>query len=195
MFRSPVVRNCNSPYYTNIYKKKCNECCVHCCGLQMFHVSASFLLLSLFGRTVWSQSSSLSSSTHVRLGLPLPRLPSSIVFLLLLCRVFMLMLLFRMVAAIFQKAIFTWVIMCATSVLHCPVCAIVVPIFYCLTSVEAVVLLHSPHIVSRVFSLRSLFLSSYHSLPYHIVRRLHLAYQSVDAVANSLPVWFCHLHI
>ena len=33
------------------------ECCVHCCGLQMFHVSASFLPLSLFGRIVWSQSS------------------------------------------------------------------------------------------------------------------------------------------
>ena len=33
------------------------QCCVHCCGLQMFHVSASFLLLSLFGRIVSSQSS------------------------------------------------------------------------------------------------------------------------------------------
>ena len=32
------------------------ECCVHCCGLQIFHVSAWFLLLSLFVRIVWSQS-------------------------------------------------------------------------------------------------------------------------------------------
>ena len=33
------------------------ECCVHYCGLQIFHVSASFQLLSLFVRIVWSQSS------------------------------------------------------------------------------------------------------------------------------------------
>ena len=35
------------------------ECCVHCCGSQMFHVdplSAWFMLLSLFVRIVWSQS-------------------------------------------------------------------------------------------------------------------------------------------
>ena len=32
------------------------EYCVHCCGLQMFHVSASFMLLCLFVRIVWSQS-------------------------------------------------------------------------------------------------------------------------------------------
>ena len=43
----------------------------------------------------------------------------------------MLMLLFRMVA-FFQKAIFAWFIRCATSVLHCPVCYIVVPRYlYC----------------------------------------------------------------
>ena len=33
------------------------ECCVHYCGLQIVHVSASFQLLSLFVRIVWSQSS------------------------------------------------------------------------------------------------------------------------------------------
>ena len=33
------------------------ECCVDCCVLQIFHVSASFQLLSLFVRIVWSQSS------------------------------------------------------------------------------------------------------------------------------------------
>ena len=45
------------------------HCRVHCCGLQMSHVSLSFQLLPLSGRT---------TSSHVRLGLPLPHLPSSL---------------------------------------------------------------------------------------------------------------------
>ena len=54
------------------------QCCLHCGGLQMSHVSLSFPLSALL---IWSYLfepvQSLRLSTHVRLGLPLPRLPSS----------------------------------------------------------------------------------------------------------------------
>ena len=43
--------------YVYMYIHSFIECCVHYCGLQIVHVSASFQLLSLFVRIVWSQSS------------------------------------------------------------------------------------------------------------------------------------------
>ena len=87
--------------------------------------------------------------------------------------------------------------MCATSVLRCPVCSTVVPrYFYCLTCVSRCHFTFTSHCFSGVFS-TIMFLSYGHSLPYHIVRWLHLACQSlyIIAVAHSLPVWLCHLLI
>ena len=65
---------------------------------------------------------------------------------------FMLMLLFRMVA-FFQKSIFVWFTLCATSVLHCHVCSSVVPRYlYCLTCVSRCPFTFTSHCFSCVFS-------------------------------------------
>ena len=66
-----VWRGCSSIHGCLIHNHSFSHCYVHCSGLHMSHVSLSFQLLSLSGRTVSSQYSLLD-----RLGLPLPRLPS-----------------------------------------------------------------------------------------------------------------------
>ena len=64
----------------------------------------------------------------------------------------MLMLLLRMVT-FFQKAIFAWFIMLATSVLHCPVFSTAVPRYlYCMTSVSRCPFTIIPQCFSRFFS-------------------------------------------
>ena len=66
--------------------------------------------------------------------------------------VFILMLLIR-IAAYSLKAIFAWFIRCATSVLHCPVCSTVAPMYlYCLTCVSRCPFTFTSHCFSGVFS-------------------------------------------
>ena len=55
--------------------------------------------------------------------------------------------------AFFYKAIFAWFILCVTSVLHCPVCSIVVPSYlYCLTCVSRCPFTFTPHCFPGVLS-------------------------------------------